>query len=57
MSYDVSERPEDALDLGPDDRDDQPNDAPALPADEQDDDQEPDGRWGFSTQAGCWHYE
>jgi hypothetical protein len=63
MSYDVSERPEDALDLGPDDRD-QPNDAPTLPADEEpepeehdDDDQEPDGRWAFSTEAGCWIYE
>lgn len=64
MSYDVSERPEDALDLGPDDRDDvdQPNSAPTLPADEEpepeerdDDDQEPDGRWCFVH--GCWHYE
>jgi hypothetical protein len=66
MSWDVSEGPENALDLGPDDRDDvdQPNDAPTLPADEEpgheehyDDDQEPDGRWAFSTEAGCWIYE
>jgi hypothetical protein len=36
MSYDVSERPEDALDLGPDDRDDQdqPNGAASLPAED-----------------------
>jgi hypothetical protein len=65
MSYDVSERPEDQLDLGPDDRDQDPPHAPngdpqEEPEEEEhddDDEQEPDGRWVFSTEAGCWLYE
>lgn len=60
MSYDVSEKPEDELDLGPDDRDQDPPHAPNgdpqdEPEDEEHDEPEPDGRW---VQAhGCWIYE
>lgn len=69
MSYDVSEKPEDALDLGPDDRDQDPPHAPNGDPQEcprchceececdDDDEPEPDGRWVFSTEAGCWLYE
>jgi hypothetical protein len=34
-------------------------DIAAMPEPEEpdDDDQEPDGRWVFSTEAGCWLYE
>lgn len=63
MSYDVSEKPEDELDLGPDDRDfdqDPPHAPNGDPQDEPEDEEEhdepePDGRW---VQAhGCWIYE
>jgi hypothetical protein len=43
--------------------DDQPHAPNGDPQDEpelderDDDDQEPDGRWVFSTEAGCWLYE
>lgn len=42
--------------------DDQPHAPNGDPQDEpepedHDDDQEPDGRWVFSTEAGCWLYE
>lgn len=73
MSYDVSEKPEDALDLGPDDRDDdQPNHAPTLPADEpyephapngdpqdepEEEHDEPEPDGRWVQAHGCWLYE
>lgn len=62
MSYDVSEQPEDALDLGPDDRDEEPyryhapnGDPQDEPEEEEHDEPEPDGRWVYAH--GCWLYE
>jgi hypothetical protein len=47
----------DIIERDPDDEEPYVYHAPNGDPQEDDDEPEPDGRWCFSTDAGCWVYE